>query len=210
VKDMATEQLPEDYKPDIKLFGRWSYEGIVIRDPGLRRYICLKPVYIPHTFGRHAKTPFGKANVPIVERLINRMMSPGREKGTKKSASVAGKKFMAMRMVYQAFEIIERRTGENPIQVLVRALENAAPREETVEIRQGGIPRRYAVDISPQRRLDLALKFIVAGARRRAWGNPKPFAECLAEEIILAAQNSPDSYAIKKKIEVERIAEASR
>ncbi len=203
-----SQELP--ISPSLKLFGKWSYEGVIVRDPGLRAYINLKPVYFPHTFGRHEKVRFGKANVPIVERLINRLMAPGREKGTKKIGSMGGKKFTAMKIVRQAFEIVEKRTGENPIQILVRALENAAPREETVEIRQGGIIRRYAVDISPQRRLDLALKFLVAGARRRAIGSPLSIAECLAEEIILAARNSMDSYAIKKKVEIERIAEASR
>jgi len=206
--EKTASELP--LRPALKLFGKWSYDDVVVRDPGLRAYINLKPVYLPHTFGRHEKTRFGKANVPIVERLINRLLSPGREKGTKKIGSMGGKKFTMMKMVKQAFEIIEMRTGENPIQVLVRALENAAPREETVEIRQGGVVRRYAVDISPQRRLDLALKFIVSGARRRALSSPLSIAECLAEEIIQASRNSPDSYAIKKKIEIERIAEASR
>jgi len=209
-ENTAKEESKITLVPALKLFGKWSYENVVVRDPGLRAYINLKPVYLPHTFGRHEKTRFGKANVPIVERLINRLLAPGREKGTKKIGSMSGKKFTAMKIVKQAFEIIEKRTGENPIQVLVRALENAAPREETVEIRQGGVIRRYAVDISPQRRLDLALKYIVSGARRRSWGSPLSLAECLADEIVLASRNSMDSYAIKKKVEIERIAEASR
>ena len=200
--------IPE--KPEIKLFGKWSYEGIEVRDPGLKAYICLKPVIIPHTFGRHEKVKFGKANVPIVERLINRLLSPGREKGTKKIGKEGGKKLKAMKIVEQAFEIIEKRTGENPIQVLVRAIENAAPREETIELRQGGVIRRYSVDISPQRRLDLALKFLVSGARQRSWRSPLTISECLAEEIILAAQGRMESYAVRKKVEIERIAEASR
>ena len=200
----------EYHSVELQLFGRWSYSDVSVRDPGLRAYINLAPVYIPHTFGRHEKTKFGKARVPIVERLINRLMSPGREKSTKKSGSVSGKKIGTMKIVEQAFRLIEIRTGQNPIQVLVLALENSAPREETVEIRQGGVIRRYAVDIAPQRRLDLALKFIVAGARRRAWRSPLTIAECLADELILASRNSMDSYAIRKKIEIERIAEASR
>jgi len=208
VNKEGEEELP--LQPALKLFGKWSYEGVTVRDPGLRAYINLRPVYLPHTFGRHAKRKFGKVDVPIVERLVNRLLAPGREKGTKKIGMMGGKKFHALSIVKQAFEIIEKRTNENPIQVFVRALENVAPREETVEIRQGGIVRRYAVDISPQRRLDLALKFIVAGARRRAWNSPLSLAECLAEEIILAARNSMDSYAIRKKVEIERIAEASR
>ena len=196
--------------PTPKLWGRWDWTEVKVRDPGLVRYICLKPVYVPHTYGRHAKYPFGKAEVPIVERLINRLMAPGREGGTPKSGHVSGKKLHAMRIVYQAFEMIEKRTGQNPIQVLVRAIENTAPREDSIAMRVGGIIRRFAVDLSPQRRVDTALKLLVTAARQRAWRKPLSLAECLAEEIILAARNSPESLAIKKKMEIERIAEASR
>ncbi len=200
----------EETGVEIKLFGKWSFKDIVVNDPGLRTYINLKPVYIPNTFGRHEKVKFGKANVPVVERLINRLLSPGREKGTKKIGKEGGKKLKAMKIVEQAFSLIEKRTGENPIQVLVKAIENSAPREETIEIRQGGVVRRYSVDISPQRRLDLALKFIVSGARQRAWRSPLTISECLAEELILASRGRFESYAVKKRVEIERIAEASR
>lgn len=194
----------------VKLFGRWSFEGIEVRDPGLKPYINLRPIYIPHTFGRHEKVKFGKANVPIVERLINRLLAPGRERGLKKIGREGGKKFKAMKIVEQAFRIIEAKTGENPIQVLVRAVENTAPREETIEIRQGGVVRRYSVDVSPQRRVDLAVKFLVTGARQRAWRSALNISECLAEELILASRASFDSYAYRRKVEIERIAEASR
>ena len=194
----------------IKLFGKWSYKDVEVRDPGLRAYINLKPVYIPNTFGRHEKVKFGKANVPVVERLINRLLAPGREKGTKKIGREGGKKLKATKIVEQAFALIEKKTGENPIQVLVRAIENSAPREETIEIRQGGVVRRYSVDIAPQRRLDLAIKFIVSGARRRAWRSPLSISECLAEELLLASRGRYESYAVKKRVEIERIAEASR
>ncbi len=209
-KEETKETTEESKTPEIKLFGKWSYKNVEVRDPGLRAYINLKPVYIPHTFGRHEKVKFGKAQVPVVERLINRLLAPGREKGTKKIGKEGGKKLKAMKIVEQAFSIIEMKTGENPIQVLVRAIENAAPREETIEIRQGGVIRRYSVDIAPQRRLDLALKFIVSGARQRAWRSPLSISECLAEELILASRNRFESYAIRKKVEIERIAEASR
>ncbi|PCN49834.1 30S ribosomal protein S7 [Candidatus Geothermarchaeota archaeon ex4572_27] len=163
---------------EIKLFNKWPMEGIEVRDPGLKRYICLKPVILPHTEGRHEHKRFGKAEVPIVERLINQLMRP--------------------------------KTKENPVQVLVRAIENAAPREETTRIAYGGIVYHQAVDVSPQRRVDLALRWIAEGARLAAFSNPKSIVECLAEEIMLAAEGSPRSYAIQRKDEVERIAMASR
>ncbi len=191
----------ESRRNEILLFGKWSYEGVEVRDPGLKDYICLKPVYLPHTGGRHAKRRFGKAEVPIVERLINKLMRPGKN---------TGKKHLAYNIVKRAFDMVYLRTGKNPIQVLVRAIENAAPREETTRIAYGGIVYHVAVDISPQRRVDLALRFITDGARQAAFSNPRSIEECLAEEIILAAQNDPRSYAIRQKEEIERIALASR
>ncbi len=186
---------------EIKLFGKWDFKEVEVRDPGLRHYICLRPVYVPHSMGRHEHKRFGKSEVNIVERLVNNLMRPGKN---------AGKKLRAINVVKNAFEIIHLRTGENPIQVLVRAIENSAPCEDTTRISYGGIVYHLAVDISPQRRLDLALRFICEGARQASFGNPKPLEECLAEEIILAANNDMKSYAVSKRHEMERIALASR
>lgn len=186
---------------EIKLFGKWDFKDIEIRDPGLKRYICLRPVYVPHSMGRHEHKRFGKAEVNIVERLVNNLMRPGKN---------AGKKIRAINVVKNAFEIIHLRTGENPIQVLIRAVENSAPCEDITRISYGGIVYHLAVDISPQRRLDLALRFICEGARQASFGNPKPLEECLADEIILAANNDMKSYAVSKRHEMERIALASR
>ena len=186
---------------EIKLFGKWSYNNIIVRDPGLKRYICLKPVFLPHTGGRHEHRRFGKAEVPIVERLMNKIMQPGRN---------TGKKHLAYNIVKNAFDLIYLRTGENPLQVLVRAIENAAPREETTRIMYGGIVYHVAVDVAPQRRVDIALRHLAEGARLKAFNNPLPIEEALAEEIMLAANNDPKSYAIQKKEEIERIALSSR
>ncbi len=189
-----------DGKP-ILVFGKWSVEDVEVRDPGLKRYINLKPMIVPYTEGRWQKRPFGKANIPIIERLMNQLMRPGRN---------SGKKHLAYNIVKRAFELIHLKTGENPIQVLVRAIENAAPREETTRIIYGGIIYHVAVDCSPQRRVDLAIRWIVEGARQAAFNNPKPIEEALAEEIINAANNDTKSYAIRKKEEVEHIAATSR
>ncbi len=191
------EAVPER----VKLFGKWEFIGVEIRDPSLKKYISLKPIYVPHTGGRHEHRRFGKAEVPIVERLMNKLMLPGRN---------TGKKHLAYNIVSKAFDIIYLKTKKNPIQVLVRAIENAAPREETTRIMYGGIVYHVAVDVAPQRRVDLALKFITEGARIAAFNNPKPIEECLADEIIAAANNDPKSYAIRKKEEIERIALSSR
>jgi len=185
----------------VKLFGKWSFEGVEVRDPSLKKYICLRPVLAPHTGGRHEHRRFGKGRVPIVERLMNKLMRPGRN---------MGKKHLAYNIVKKAFDLIYLQTGENPIQVLVRAVENAAPREETTTIMYGGIMYHVSVDVSPLRRIDLALKHLTEGARNCAFNNPKPIEECLAEEIIAAAAGDTKSYAVAKKEEIERIALSSR
>jgi small subunit ribosomal protein S7 len=186
---------------EIKLFGKWSFSGVEVKDLGLKRYIFIKPVYVAHTMGRHEHKRFRKAEINIVERLVNNLMRPGRS---------AGKKARAINVVRNAFEIIHLRTGENPIQILVRAVENSAPCEDTTRISYGGVVYHMAVDISPLRRVDLALRFLSEGARKASFGNPRPIEECLAEELILAASKDVKSYAVQKRNEMERIALSSR
>ncbi len=188
-------------KDELKVFGKWDVEEVVVNDPALKNYICLKPRFVPHTHGRHANTPFAKQNVFIVERLINKVMRKGRN---------TGKKMLAYDIVRRAFDIIYQRTKKNPIQVLVDAIINAGPREEVVRLKYGGIAVPKSVDTSSLRRVDVALRNICEGARQRAFKNPKSIAECLAEELILASKNDPKSYAVAKKEEIERIAKSAR
>ncbi len=188
-------------KPEINLFGKWSFEGIEVKDLGLKRYVSLKPMYVPHSMGRHEHVRFRKSEVNIVERLINNLMRPG--KG-------AGKKARAINTVRNAFEIIHLRTGRNPVEVLVRAVENSAPCEDTTRVSFGGVIYHMAVDISPQRRVDLALRLLSEGARKVTFGNPRTLEESLAEELILAANGDVKSYAVQKRNEMERVAAASR
>lgn len=196
---MSAQYEPKSVK--ILLFGKWTYEGVVVSDPSLKKYISLRPVYLPHTGGRHEHRRFGKAEVPIVERLINKLMR--KKKNT-------GKKHKAYNIVKRAFEIIHLKTGENPIQILVKAIEHSAPREETTRIMYGGIIYHVAVDVAPLRRVDLALRHIVEGARNCAFRSAKSIAECLADELIAAAAGDTRSYAVSRKEEIERIALSSR
>lgn len=186
---------------EIKLFGKWSFAGIEVKDLGLQRYLSLKPIYVPHSMGRHEHGRFRKAEVNIAERLVNNLMRPGR---------IAGKKARALNMVRNAFEIIHLRTGQNPVEVLVRAVENSAPCEDTTRISYGGVVYHLAVDISPQRRVDLALRFLTEGSRKASFSNPRPLEECLAEELVLAANKDVKSHAVAKRHEMERVARASR
>lgn len=188
-------------KQEIKLFEKWSFDEIKIEKPGIKDYISLKPVYVPHSMGRHEHGRFRKAEVNIVERFLNNLMRPG---------TAAGKKARAINVLRNAFEIIHLRTGQNPIQILVSAVENSAPCEDTTRIGYGGVTYHMAVDISPQRRVDLALRFLSEGARKATLRNPRPLEEWLAEELILAANSDSKSKAVAKRHELERVARSSR
>ena len=196
----AAARMPE-LAEKFKLFGKWRLDEVEVKDPGLKRYICLKPMLVPHSGGRHEHRRFGKAEVNVVERLANMFMRPGPN---------GGKKTKALKIVRNALEIIHLRTRRNPVQVLVRAIENSAPREDVTKLSYGGIVYFKAVDISPQRRLDLALRHLAQGAREACFRSRKTPEEALAEEIIAAAENDSKSFAIRKKNELERIALASR
>merc|ERR1711907_65740 len=137
----------------------------------------------------------------LVERLAVALMRKGRN---------SGKKLMAARIVEHAFEIINILTDQNPIQVLVDAVINSGPREDSTRIGRGGSVRRQAVDVSPIRRVNQALYLLTTGARNSAFRNTKTIAECLADELINASRGSSNSYAIKKKDELERVAKSNR
>jgi small subunit ribosomal protein S7 len=193
--------LSQKEEAEIKLFGKWSFKDIEIKDLGLKRYISLKPVAVPHSMGRHEHKRFRKANVNIVERVLNSFMRPGKN---------AGKKVKAINVLRHAFEIIHLRTGKNPIEVLTEAVENSAPCEDTTRISYGGVVYHLSVDVSPQRRVDLALRLICEAVRQTSMHNPRSIAECVAEELILAAKHDMKSYAVSKRHEKERIAQSSR
>ncbi|MGD8505497.1 MAG: 30S ribosomal protein S7 [Candidatus Bathyarchaeota archaeon] len=193
--------MSKTQKPELKLFEKWPFEEIEVKDPGLKRYISLRPVRVPHTMGRHEHRRFHKSNVNLVERFINNLMQPGKH---------AGKKTRVINATRNAFELIHLRTGQNPIAILVRAVENSAPGEDTTRISYGGIAYHLAVDIAPLRRVDLALRFLAEGARKSAMHNPRSLEECLAEELILAANGDVKSNAVAQRHQMERIARASR
>jgi small subunit ribosomal protein S7 len=151
--------------------------------------------------GRHEHQRFRKASVNIVERLINGLMRPGKN---------SGKKAKATNIVKEAFEIINLRTGKNPVEVLVKAVENSSPCEDTTRISYGGVVYHMSVDIAPQRRIDLALRHITEGARAASANNPKSIQETLADELVLAANHDIKSAGIAKRNEIERVAQSSR
>eukprot|EP00297_Palpitomonas_bilix_P018523 CAMPEP_0113879182 /NCGR_PEP_ID=MMETSP0780_2-20120614/7094_1 /TAXON_ID=652834 /ORGANISM="Palpitomonas bilix" /LENGTH=194 /DNA_ID=CAMNT_0000865731 /DNA_START=93 /DNA_END=677 /DNA_ORIENTATION=- /assembly_acc=CAM_ASM_000599 len=189
---------------EVKLFGKWSFEDIQVSDLSLADYITVKPksaIFLPHTSGRFNKKRFRKAQCPIVERLTNSLMRTGRNNG---------KKLMAVRILEHTFEIIHLLTDANPIQVIVDAVVNGGPREDSTRIGSAGVVRRQAVDVAPLRRVNQAIWLLTKGARESAFRSVKTIAECLADELINAAKGSSNSFAIKKKDEIERVAKANR
>lgn len=190
--------------PQPKLYGKWSFDNITVKDDSLRDYIAVRPQhaqYLPHSSGRYNVKRFRKANLPIVERLVNSLMMHGRNNG---------KKLMAVRIIKHAFEVIYIMTKTNPLQVLADAVCNGGPREDSTRIGTAGVVRRQAVDVSPIRRVNTAIYLICMGAREASFRNMKTLAECLADEIINCAAGSQNSYAMKKKDEIERVAKANR
>ena len=196
----------------MKVFGVWETEDIEVNDIGLQKYISLAGGL--HSHGRQAEKQFAKSKMSLVERLINNLMRSGsrRKIGGKKihDRFGSGKKEAAYSAVKQGFEIIEKKTKQNPVQVLVTEVENSAPREETTRVKRGGITQHIAVDSSPQRRIDIALRNICLGAMLKAYKSKRTRGAALAEEIILASNNDTTSFAVSKKNELERIAKCAR
>merc|ERR1711871_1903785 len=176
----------------VKLFNKFSFEEVSVNEIPLTDYIAAKPgnaTYLPHSAGRWSKKRFKKAQCPIVERITCSLMMHGRNNG---------KKILAVRIMKHTCDIIALLTGENPIQVIVDAVVNSGAREDSCRIGSAGVVRRQAIHL------------LTTGAREAAFRNIKTIAECLAEEFINAAKGSSNSYAIKKKDEIERVAKANR
>ncbi|MBR7153660.1 MAG: 30S ribosomal protein S7 [Candidatus Methanomethylophilaceae archaeon] len=193
--------MAEEYTQKALIFGKYDPTEVIVNDGGLAKYIDLTPTNVPHSGGKHANRWFGKSKLSIVERLINNIM---------RTEKYTGKKMKAYKAVSQAFDIIAARTKKNPIQVLIEGLENAAPREEVTRLQFGGISVPKAVDISPQRRLDIALRNLSTGVVNASQKNKKAIHECLADEIILASKGEMTSYSVAKKEEIERVAQSAR
>jgi len=193
------------FNTQFKLFGKYDYAEVKTEDICFKDYIAVtsvkSQVFIPHTAGRWQIKKFRKAQCPIVERLVGSLMFHGRN---------TGKKNLAVRIVRHAFQIIQLMTGKNPIQVFIEAIQNGGARESSTRIGTGGVVRRQAVDVSPLKRANLAIYFMSVGARKAAFKNMKTIAECLADEIMNCAKNSPNSTAIRKRDDTEKEAKNNR
>ena len=197
----------------MKMFNLWEVESVKVKEKALQPYIFIDPVLVPRSGGRAAsgQRVWVQKN-SIVERLMNKLMVPGHRGKKHKLSSYhcTGKSNNAYKIVKEAFQIIEKETKENPIQVFVSALENAAPREEVTSIEYGGARYSKAVDVSPLRRLDLALRWMVQGSYAKSFNSKKKISKALSEEILNAYKIDQGSTAISKKLELERQSDSSR
>ncbi len=197
--------------PKFKIFDLYDTTEVKIEDPGLKNTINLEPKLVLKDYGRNFQK-FGQLKVNIVERLMNRVAVAG-HRGKKHKIIVGratGKYTRNMKIVLGAFEIVEKRTNQNPVQVLVKAIENSAPKDEVTVIEYGGARYPQAVDVSPLRRVNLALKHIVHGSSDKSFNKKKKFFQALAEEIMMASEENGESFAIKKKKESQAQADSAR
>ncbi len=197
----------------MKLFNRWETDKLVIKEKALAPYIHLQSILVPRTGGKAAEGQrVWTQKTHIVERLMNKIMVPGHRGKKHKITSYhcTGKSTKAYKTVIDAFQLIEKETKQNPIQVFITAIENAAPREEVTSIEYGGARYSKAVEVSPLRRIDYTLRLMVQGAYAKSFNNKVSIARALANEILNAFKISQDSAAIQKKLELERQADSSR
>ena len=196
---------------EFKIFDLYDLSDVKIDDPGLKSVINLKPKLILKSQGRNVQK-LGQIKINIVERLMNRLAVAG-HRGKKHRiifGHSTGKYSKNMKIVLDAFKMIEQKTKQNPVQILVKAIENSAPRDETTAIEYGGARYPQAVDVSPLRRVNIALRHIIHGASNKAFNKKKNITQGLAEEIILTSENNGESFAIRKKNESEKQADSAR
>jgi len=195
----------------MKIFDLYETKDVKVEDMGLKRVINLDEKLVLKTHGRHVGK-FGKAKVNIVERLISLIGVPG-HRGKKHKVMTgwaSGKYSKNAKTVLKTLKIIADKTGQNPIQVLVKAIENSSPRDEVTTIEYGGARYPQAIDVSPMRRIALSLRNIVHGAYDKAFNKKAEMAEALANEILLSSQGNNESFAYQKRVETEKQADSAR
>ncbi len=203
--------IMDDFEP--KLFGQWDTQAVTVNDKGLVDYITLTPVVVPRSGGRHAKKQYHKSKMHVVERLMNKLFVAG-HRGRKHrftSGRNTGQTFIVNNIIISAFKDIEAKTKKNPVEVLVRAVENSAPLEEVLTYQRGGIMAREGVVTSPQRRVDLALRHLSQGTYQKSNRTKKNAWMCLSDEIMGAYKGDTNaSFAASEKMRREKEALGAR
>ena len=143
-------------------------------------------------YKKHKIAPDRIYNDVVVSQFVNKVMSDG-------------KKSTAQKIVYDAFELIKEKTKKEPLEVFRLAIESASPIVEVKPKRVGGATYQVPMEVRGERRLALAFRWIIDGARSK---KGKPMFEKLAQELIDATNNQGN--AIKKKTDMHRMAEANK
>ncbi len=216
MEEQDQEQIQADIpapeqKSKLKLFGIFDVANVEITDPGLKRVINIEPRLLLKSHGR-ARKEFAKTKVHVVERLICLLQVPG-SRGKKHRIITSwstGKYNRCAKIVFDALKIVQEKTNQNPIEVLMKAIVNSAPRDGVTAIEYGGARYPQSVDYSPIKRVNMVLRFLVHGAYDKAFNKKATITEAFAKEIILASQNSSESLAIQKKNDTEKQADAAR
>ena len=216
INDKKSEKKNKDFEEDDSgeeklVFDLYDISKVRVKDPGLKSALNLKYALVIKSRGRFRER-FGKSKVNIIERLINIISVPGHRGKKHKIITgwASGKYNKNLKQVLDAFKIIHERTKENPIQVLVNAIENGSPMDEVTIIQYGGARYPQAVDSSPLRRISIALRNISHGAYDKSFNKKKPFSQALAEELIGTSNNEATSIAVSKKNELEKQADSAR
>ena len=183
------------------VFGKWDASEVTCDDPGLAPYINLTTIGTPHSGGRHANAWFGKSKLSVIERFINNLMRTGK---------FSGKKQHCAKAYEDALDRIASTSGQNPLQKFIDAIVEAAPCEEITRIKVGAVSQPKAVDSSPSRRLDVALRNIAIGAASATAKNRRTLTEGIVAELSKAADGDVASYSVGKREEIERIAASAR
>src|SRR3989344_1288445 len=195
----------------MKIFNLYSTQDVKVEDPALKSVINLDERLVLRTTGR-MKEKFERNKINIIEKLAN-LIAVHAHRGKKHkiiTGHASGKYTNNMKIVLEALRIIQEKTKENPIQVFVKAIENAAPRDEITVIEYGGARYPQAVDVSPSRRLNIAMRNMVHGAYDKSFNKKTKIQEALANEIILASERNMESFAMGKKNESEKQADSAR
>ncbi len=205
------EQKIEQKPITFKVFDLYDISNIEIRDAALKPYISFNQKLLLKTHGRNLER-FAISKVNVIERIANRLAVPGHIGKKHKIITnwSSGKYNRNMKTVLEALRLVEKRTGKNPVQVLITAVENGSPRDEITVIEHAGARYPQAVDCSPLRRVNLAIRWFVQGAYGKAFGKKKKIAETLANEIVLASEGNMESFSVSKKTEAERQADGAR
>jgi len=207
----SSESTTKKLDMNFKLFDLYDVSDIKLNDIGMKKYFNLEPKLVIKSQGK-IREKFSRAKLNLLEIFANTIGIAG-HRGKKHKIMTGhrtGKYSKNMMVILNCLKIIEEKTKQNPVQVLVTAIENAAPRDGVTIIEYGGARYPQAVDISPLRRVTATLKMIIWGSYDKSFNKKTRIESALADEIIKAYNREPDSYAMAKKNDSERQADSAR